>query len=580
MKRLLSIFALMALVALPSSAQYALQFGSAVAVGDDQIFAGEGRNLLLPGSVFVYEMAEDGTWGQTDALTPSDADGEATGFGRAISVSGTTMVVGAPMANAAYVFARGADGAWTQVEKLTADSTGFGASVAIDGDHLLVGAPGDRERAGTVYAYHRGADGAWQMTGELAVDDVELRDGYGSVLALQNDNAVVGAPSKANRMGAVYTFRYDAEAGGWEAKGSVEFGTIEEGDRFGSSLLLAGTHLAVGAPGFEHTTGAVAIFTMDEETGAWTYDRRLAPFDARGGEQFGASLAFTRGQLWVGAPNFGDRSGMVYQFETNVETGRMAGTSLMAPADLQYRSAFGGAMAANDQVAVVGAMGHDNFEGVAFPHAAGEDGWIQGDPIYNESSEFASVTGGTVPCEDGKADAFTCSDVDMVSFLTRRDIGARRGIQVNDVWGWEDPETNREYALVGRTDGTSFIDLTDPNNPIYIGDLPKTATANQSLWRDIKVYKDHAFIVADGAGAHHMQVFDLRQLREVQNPPVEFKETTLYKGIYSSHNIIINEETGYAYAVGSDSPTRSSPAALPTRAPDGEAPAPPTTPSV
>ena len=225
----------------------------------------------------------------------------------------------------------------------------------------------------------------------------------------------------------------------------------------------------------------------------------------------------------------------------------------MAPADLQYRSSFGGAMAANDRVAVVGARGHDNFEGVAFPYAAGEDGWIQGDPIYNESAEFASVTGGTVQCEDGEADAFTCSDVDMVSFLTRGDIGARRGIQVNDVWGWEDPETNREYALVGRTDGTSFIDLTDPNNPIYIGDLPKTATANRSLWRDIKVYKDHAFIVSDGAGAHHMQVFDLRQLRDVQNPPVEFKETALYKGIYSSHNIIINEETGYAYAVGSDS---------------------------
>ena len=50
-----------------------------------------------------------------------------------------------------------------------------------------------------------------------------------------------------------------------------------------------------------------------------------------------------------------------------------------------------------------------------------------------------------------------------------------------------------------------------------------------------------------------MQVFDLRQLRDVQAPPVEFKETAIYKGIYSSHNIIINEETGYAYAVGSDS---------------------------
>ena len=543
----------MALTALPSSAQYALQFGTAVAVGDDQIFAGEGRNLLQPGMVFIFEQSDDGAWRQTGTLSPSDAQGDAAGFGRASSVSGATMAVGAPMANAAYLFARGADGGWTQVDKLTANSVNFGASLVLDGDHLLVGASGDRDTAGTVFAYHRDADGAWQLKGELAVDDAEPRDGYGSVLALQNGNAVIGASFKMSRTGAVYAFRFDAETGMWAAQGAVEFGTVKEGDRFGSSLLLAGTHLAVGAPGYEHGTGAVAIFEWDEETGTWTYDRRVAPFDARGGEQFGAALAFTNGQLWVGAPGYGEREGMVYQFDTNMETRRMSGTWQMAPSDLQYRSGFGASMAANDAVAVVGARGHDNFEGAAFPYAAGEDGWTQGNAIYNESSEFASVTGEMTPCEDGEARAFTCSDVDMVSFLTRGDIGARRGIQVNDVWGWEDPETNREYALVGRTDGTSFIDLTNPNNPIYIGDLPKTATANQSLWRDIKVYKDHAFIVADGAGAHHMQVFDLRQLRDVENPPVTFEETAIYKGIYSSHNIIINEETGYAYAVGSDS---------------------------
>ena len=106
---------------------------------------------------------------------------------------------------------------------------------------------------------------------------------------------------------------------------------------------------------------------------------------------------------------------------------------------------------------------------------------------------------------------------------------------------------------VARTE-TSFIDLTDPSMPRYLGNLPKTATANQSLWRDIKVYKDHAFVVADGAGAHHVQIFDLRQLRDVgSEAPVEFEETALYKGVFSSHNIIINEETGYAYAVGNDS---------------------------
>ena len=66
------------------------------------------------------------------------------------------------------------------------------------------------------------------------------------------------------------------------------------------------------------------------------------------------------------------------------------------------------------------------------------------------------------------------------------------------------------------------------------------------------MYKDHAFIVSDGAGVHHMQIFDLTQFRDLLEPQV-FTETALYKGIYSSHNLIVNEETGYAYAVGSDS---------------------------
>ena len=553
MQRLLSLLILATLAALPAAAQYALQFGAAVAVGDDQVFVGEGRNLLMPGTVFVYERSGSGAWVPAHSLTPSDAQSEATGFGRALSLSGTTLVVGAPLANAVYVFSRSADGSWTASASLTGEGNRFGENVVVDGDHLLVGASGSRDEAGPVHTYHRDADGAWQRTGLLTVDDITPRDGYGSTLALMDGHAVVGAAGQANRAGAVYAFRYDADAGAWEAEGSVSFQALQEGDRFGASLLMTGTHLAVGIPGYENATGAVALFMRDEETRTWTYDRRVAPFDARGGEQFGTSLAFTGTDLWVGAPGAGNRTGMVYRFETNAALDQLTATTQVAPADLQFRSSLGSSMAANERVVVVGAVGHDNFEGVVFPYTAGNEGWTQGPPLLNNTGEFASMTNGMVECEGGEAGAFTCDNVDMVSFLSRNDIGARRGIQVNDLWGWTDPETSREYALVGRTDGTSFIDLTDPYNPVYLGDLPKTATANQSLWRDIKVYKDHAFIVADGAGAHHMQIFDLRQLRTVQNPPVEFKETALYKGIYSAHNIIINEDTGYAYAVGSDS---------------------------
>ena len=74
-----------------------------------------------------------------------------------------------------------------------------------------------------------------------------------------------------------------------------------------------------------------------------------------------------------------------------------------------------------------------------------------------------------------------------------------------------DRPARRQGTPLGRTTGTAFIDICDPNNPVYLGDLP-THTVS-SLWRDIKVYADHAFILE--ASGHGMQVFDLTKLRNV-----------------------------------------------------------------
>jgi len=161
------------------------------------------------------------------------------------------------------------------------------------------------------------------------------------------------------------------------------------------------------------------------------------------------------------------------------------------------------------------------------------------------------VTGEEAPCTDGATGPFDCSQVDLVAFVPLASLGADPGTILNDIWGWTDPVTGRDWALVGRSDATAFVDVSDPANPRYAGELPLTEGATENLWRDIKVYADHAFIVADGAGAHGVQIFDLTQLRDAAGPPVTFAETARYDGIASAHNIVINEETGMAYAVGS-----------------------------
>ncbi len=149
-----------------------------------------------------------------------------------------------------------------------------------------------------------------------------------------------------------------------------------------------------------------------------------------------------------------------------------------------------------------------------------------------------------LPCIGGTAGSYPCSNVDLKSFMPLTTFGSSRA---NDIWGWTDPTNSKEYALIGLRDGTGFVDVTDPVNPIYLGKLP-THTSD-STWRDIKVFQNYAFIVSEASG-HGMQVFDLTRLRSVTNPPVTFTEDAHYNGHGNAHNIVINEDTGYAYSVG------------------------------
>ena len=184
-------------------------------------------------------------------------------------------------------------------------------------------------------------------------------------------------------------------------------------------------------------------------------------------------------------------------------------------------------------------------------------------PLAERASVLASITGVAVPCEDGLADTFPCENVELLAFLAIPDLGGEVTVvdgqtyatSLNDIWGWTDPETGREYALVGRTDGTAFVDVSSPTSPVYLGELPFHGPlpfygVRGSVWRDVKVYQDYAYVVADGVGEHGMQVFDLKQLRDVQGAPAAFSETAHYDRIGNAHNIVINEETGFAYAVG------------------------------
>ena len=175
-----------------------------------------------------------------------------------------------------------------------------------------------------------------------------------------------------------------------------------------------------------------------------------------------------------------------------------------------------------------------------------------GNETYGD--ELASQTyTATWPCENGMADIYPCNGYDLMSYMSLQDLtieGVNSGsISGNDSWGWTDPTTNKEYALVGLNSHAAFVDISNPVAPLLIGVLP-TATVNSS-WRDIKVYQDHAFIVSEAPG-HGMQVFDLTRLKNVSNAPEIFTADSHFTDFGQAHNIVINESSGYAYVVGAN----------------------------
>jgi len=162
---------------------------------------------------------------------------------------------------------------------------------------------------------------------------------------------------------------------------------------------------------------------------------------------------------------------------------------------------------------------------------------------------------GEIKCADGMAAEYPCRNIDLLSHISIEDLGYSKAMQEalndknvrgNDIWGWTDPETGREYAIVGLSGGSSFVDVTDPVAPKVLAFLPTRTVP--SIWRDMKVVYNTAYIVSE-AKDHGMQVFDLLRLRDMTEFSVVTSDTD-YSLVGNVHNIVSNVETGYVYIVG------------------------------
>ena len=528
-------------------------YGQTLLVTGNELLVGESLDANRPGYVYVYSKDGSGRWVESGRLQASDAAPN-DHFGRALAVAEDDLLVGATVAResgALYVFRRGADGAWAEVASLVPSDAhpdhSFGRAAATDGRTVLMADWAADSSAGAVYVFEK-RDGAWRETAKLAASDREANDWFGASLAIRGNRIAVGARNKMGSRGAAYIFTRDAD-GRWTQSARLVPPDTLPNIQFGAALAFAGDALLVGAPGANQFVGTV--FAYRPQGDGWMEENRIAPpAGTPQSNSFGSALAAVGDEVWAGTP--GIEAGRVFRLARGGD-GWWAVAGEIAATELSQGDGFGGALAALGDVALASAIGDDFGMGSTIVYERRGGGWTETGRLLSESKGLDPIMDGRIDCAGGKASSFACSEVDVLSFLPVQRIGGARGVQVNDVWGWTDPVTGKEWAIVGRYDGTSFIDLSDPTHPVYVGDLPKTEGARANTWRDIKVYRDHAYIVADGAGAHGMQVFDLTRLRAVAPSamPATFTTDAHYDRIASAHNIVINEATGYAYAVGS-----------------------------
>ncbi|MFQ5428856.1 MAG: choice-of-anchor B family protein [Phycisphaerae bacterium] len=140
--------------------------------------------------------------------------------------------------------------------------------------------------------------------------------------------------------------------------------------------------------------------------------------------------------------------------------------------------------------------------------------------------------------------SFPASGIELLSWLPLGDFGGSI-TSGNDSWGYVSP-SGREYAIIGLSDGTGFVEVTSPSSPQIIAVM----AGPNSLWRDIKTYQNFAYAVSEGGSG--IQVFDLSQ---IDSGIVTLANTVTTGGVTASHNIAIDEASGFLYRCGGGSGT-------------------------
>jgi hypothetical protein len=227
-------------------------FGSNVAISGGTLVIGANGTNSGAGATYIYQEGSTG-WPASPTTSIAPPVGLANdSFGRALAVSGTSVLVGAGSSDIAYMYVRGTK-KWSKNPTITlVDPSGngdFGQAVAVSGTTAVVGGSGGSNGTGASYVYIKGSSG-WSTTpAATLVNPAGMNDQFGFDLAVSGATLMVAAPAYDSSAGVVYV--YAESHGRWKRTPDATLSNPEEDpdDNFGDALAISEATAVVGGLG-------------------------------------------------------------------------------------------------------------------------------------------------------------------------------------------------------------------------------------------------------------------------------------------------------------------------------------------
>lgn len=134
---------------------------------------------------------------------------------------------------------------------------------------------------------------------------------------------------------------------------------------------------------------------------------------------------------------------------------------------------------------------------------------------------------------------FPSQNLTLLSWLPLAEFGSPS--TGSDCWGYTSPQSGREYAIFTHSEGTAFVEVTNPGDVQIIANI----SGPNSLWRDVKTYGTYAYSVSEGGSG--IQVF---QLSLIDFGTVTLVNTINDVGTSATHNVAIDVDSGFLYRTG------------------------------